>query len=348
MRRPLLGRVKVALLILAAGCRMPAAAADRVTVDRENKRAEVVVTVPDGRIVVTLDPLTSLIIHCVNLYDLNRQSGARYYAVRQNEEARKAVDQEIYQAIAGKDRYFSGGPLRLYTPTMTTAVEGGHHLRYPRPDSFSALAPPPFDQALRQAWEGFYRQYWDDRFEALLAEFRLTSEAMDWARSLELMQKYTGRSWSGTMYVVVAEGTGMSALTAGSRICVGSLGENRDAGFVHEGLHLLLKEEWAKSPPIREFMAQREFNDPFWKKNWPGKYEQAVVASLDILIRGMNLKYPESKVVRNYLSGVQVGDIADVVWPLVKQHVTAPQASFEDLMVRVVRAAEPRGEPAPG
>ncbi len=95
------------LLVVACSCALAGSAAE-VSIDRENLRAEVQVATPGGRIVVTLDPATSLLVHCTNLYQLNLQSGARSYAVRDNELAKAAVHPEVLAQVAGKDRYFGG------------------------------------------------------------------------------------------------------------------------------------------------------------------------------------------------------------------------------------------------
>jgi hypothetical protein len=297
------------------------------TVDRANRRAEVVVAVPGGKVVVSLDPLSSLVAHTLTLYGMNRQSGASYYTVRSD------VDPVLREKLAGS--------LRPYMPAMEAIAARGAYRSLPDTPALRELAPGPFGEALALTWERFYQAYWARRFEAMLPEFEAMSENVDWAGALAKMQELTGREWKGDMYVFATEGTGKSALTAGANICVGPLDRDGDAGFVHEGLHLLLREEWAQAPRIQAFMAGRTFSDPFWKR-WPAKYEQALVASLDILIRGLHVKYGprgEDKVVRNYLEGVRAGDLIGIVWPLVKKHAAEP-GSLEDLMLAILTQAE--------
>jgi hypothetical protein len=300
-----------------------AAAAAGPTVDRANKRAEVIVAVPGGRVVVSLDPVTSLVAHTLAVYEMNRQSGVSHYTVR------SGADPALLEKL--------GGSLGPYMPVMEAIARSEAYRSLPTARGLRELAPGPFAEALALTWERFYHAYWLRRFEALLPEFEAMSANVDWAGSLAKMQKLTGREWRGDMYVFPAEGTGKSALTAGANICLGPLDRNGDAGFVHEGLHLLLREEWAQAPRIQEYMAGRTFSDPFWKR-WPAKYEQALVASLDILIRGLHVKYAEDKVVRNYLEGVRAGDLIEVAWPLVKKHAADPRP-IEDLMLDLITRA---------
>jgi hypothetical protein len=163
-----------------------------------------------------------------------------------------------------------------------------------------------------------------------------------WAESLAEMERLTHRKWTGDAWVFATEAAGKSGLWVKPNISIGGLGEFDDGGFVHEGLHLLLKEEWARDPRIQEFMAKQNFQDPFWRGNWKGKYEQALVACLDIWIRGLHRRFPEDKVAPNYLAGVRAGDLAGVAWPLVKAHAADPKRSLEDLMYdMIVRSMQP-------
>jgi hypothetical protein len=319
----------VAVCVLAAS----ASAAD-VTVDRENKRAEVLVAVPEGRLVITLDPMTGLLVHCTNLYQLNRQSGARYYKLHNDTAAIAAVDPAILKSIAGKDRYFGGKGVDLYEPAMKILVETGAYRRYPEQAAFAAM-PEPLNRAMTSTWEKFYREYWDREFNRLVADFKAMS-AIGWSEALAKMQLYTGRKWKGEMYIVAAEGAGKSAFTAGRNISVGAPGPNNDAGFVHEGLHLILREEWALDPRIQRLMEGAAAGEPPYKR-WQARYEQAVVASLDIIIRGLDRLAPEDKVVSNYFEGLRLGPMAPVVWPLVKAHTEHPGRPFEDLMLEIIR-----------
>jgi hypothetical protein len=304
----------------------------------------VIVALPGGKLVVSLDPLSSLIVHTATLYQMNRQTGVQHYPVREDPAATGCVQPALLDSLAAKGTNTSPSMKQAFHPAMLEASRGAY-TSLPDARTLAGLAPDPFGRALVSTWECFYRQYWERRFDDLLVQFRRMNDNVRWPESLAQMEKLTGRQWKGSMFVFAAEGAGKSGLWVKPNICIGGLDETSDGGFVHEGLHLLLGEEWARAPRIQRFMASRNFNDPFWKSNWAGKYEQALVASLDIYIRGFHRKYPENQVVPNYLSGVRVGDIADVAWPLVKAHAGHPTGTIEDLMFEMIQRAEGRKPP---
>lgn len=72
------------------------------------------------------------------------------------------------------------------------------------------------------------------------------------------------------------------------------------------------------------------------------------MAALDILIRRLNVKYPEDQVAKGYFEGLRLAGLGLVVWPLVKAHTTNPSGLFEDLMLKIVTECEKRvaGQPA--
>jgi hypothetical protein len=330
--------------LVAACCLCLTARSQDLEVDPRVRRAELTVILPQGLLTVSLDPWSSLIAHTLTLYGINPQSGTTHYPVLRDEAAQAAVDPELRKRLAGQDLYFrSSGTIRVYRPTMEAMVARCLYRTRPDEHAIREVAIAPFDEALASTWERFYRHYWDAHFDSMLSRLRVMAEKVAWAPSLEKMQQLTGRSWQGEMYVFTVEGTGKSAITAGTNICMGELGEESDAGFVHEGLHLLLREEWAKSPAIATFMENRPFSDPFWK-SWIKKYEQAVVVCLDIYIRDLYRLFPgrEKRVVHNYMEGTRVGDLEDIAWPLVKAYADGPQGTFEDLMLRIITQAEGR------
>jgi hypothetical protein len=326
----------VALLLFAGS----AVAADAVFVDRENKRAAVILALRGGELVVSLDPLSSLIVHTATLYQMNRQPGVQSYPVRRDPAAMGCVEPALLDLLAAKETNLSPSMKQGFHPAMLEAASRGAYTSLPDALTLSELAQGPFGRALVSMWDCFYHQYWERSFDELLVQFRRMNDEVRWAESLAQMERLTRRQWKGSAFVFATEGAGRSALWVKPNICIGGLGEASDAGFVHEGLHLLLGEEWATAPRIQAFMASRDFNDRFWKSNWAGKYEQALVASLDIYIRGLHRKYPEGKVVPNYLSGVRVGDIADIAWPLVKDYADHPAGTIEDLMLEMIQRGE--------
>jgi hypothetical protein len=256
-----------------------------LTVDLKNKCASIVVPTREGRLTVSLDPISSLIAHTATLYEMNRQSGVLYYPLREDTAAKKTVVPALFDSLAAKQSNMSPSMSGLFHPAMRVVVERSLNVRYPDQETLSEAAAGPFRSAIVSMWNDFYREYWEANFERLLDEFRAMNEEVHWAEALALMEKLTGRAWKNDVYVFATEGTGKSALWVKPNICIGAAGKDSDAGFVHEGLHLLLLEEWARAPQIREYRAAHPFHDPIWQENWAGKYEQALVVALDIHIR---------------------------------------------------------------
>jgi len=308
---------------------------------KEAARAEAVVQLPNGGLVISLDPMANLVMHTLNMYGLLGRHGGGYLLV-EDERAKKAVNDAIYKRIAGKERYFGGGSLNLYSPTLEALVMNHQYTQYPSETSLIQLAPAPLNEALQETWESFYRSYWDTNIDRLLDEFRNMDRQMDWAEMLHRMEQVAQSQWHDTMLILAVEATGWSALTWGGNVCIGTLDRNGDAGFVHEGLHLLLRERWAEDPTIQGFMADREFKDRFWK-SWKAKYEQALVVALDAKLRS----WPE-KHIQRYFEGCQVGELYDVVWPKVHQYVDKPVIPLPELMLGIIQSCEGKAHHSTG
>ena len=316
----------------------------QVVVDRVHQNASLEVSLAGGKLTVSLDPLTSLLAHTSAMYGMNRQTGVAYYAVREDGAAKACVDQDLLAALEVKSR--TSAPTVMssqFHPAFREAVARGASKKMPDSAAIAAIAPSDFGRAAARMWDCFYRAYWERRFDTLAEAFRTMTANVHWAEAMAHMERVTGRKWTGDAWVFATEGVGKSAVWVKPNISVGGVGEWDDGGFVHEGLHLMLKEEWARDARIQALMAKRGFRDPYWGSNWPGKYEQALVACLDIWIRGFHKRYPEAKVVPNYLEGVRAGDLAQVAWPLVKTHAETPSRSIEDLMFELIGRAESGG-----
>jgi hypothetical protein len=319
----------------------PTALISGLVVNREHRHARVEILVPSGKLTVSLDPMSSLLAHTSTLYGMNRQSGVSYYAVREDAVAKACVEPGLLGVLELKARNTSTSAMTSqFHPAFRALVASGASERLPDRAAIAAIAPGEFGRAAAGMWDCFFSGYWERSFESLLAAFRTMTSNVRWGEALSAMERVTGRKWTGDAWVFATEGVGKSALWVKPNISVGGLGEFDDGGFVHEGLHLMLKEEWACDPRIQTLMAGRKFSDSFWGANWKAKYEQALVACLDIWIRGFHKKYPEAKVAQNYLEGVRVGDLAPVAWPLVKAHAENPSRPIEDLMLDIMICAE--------
>jgi hypothetical protein len=339
----------VALLTMAGTAWRASASAPAVTIDRERLRAEVAIARPEGEVIVSLDPLMNLLLHTMNVYDLLGLHG-RGYALRDDPGVRQVVDPKILANIAGTENYFAGGGRDFYSPTMSTIMEERISARYPDRELLLRIAPEPLNDSLVRMWEGFYRGYWSGRFETLVSQFIAMNESVQWGEALDLMERWAGRPWRGTMYVFAVEGTADSAVTYGDDVCIGTVRPGDDAGFVHEGLHLLLKENWAKSPRLQQFMAGRTFQDSYWGRDWPAKYEQALVVALEWQAkRRLHPGTFDLARVQRAFKGCGVGDLFEIAWPLTTRYADQGGMTLDDLMWELVHKGEAQaGRSGPG
>ncbi len=334
--KPLLG------LILTLSPSLAQAPSDRVNVDHVRKRAEILVERPDGQVVIYLEPVSNLLFHTLNMYDLFGGQGTDY-GLRNDQAARKAVDFEIRAQFNGKDRYFSRqGTVSLYSPTMKAFLEQQAYLKNPDQSLLAGLAPAPFNTALIKTWDAFYREYWDRRFQELTEEFRKMDANVRWSETLVSMEQVSGRQWQGTMRVFAVEATGKSAFTFAKTVCVGTLEADNDAGFVHEGLHLLLGEEWATSPRINQFMAGVPFDHRLWGSDWSSFYEQAFVVLADLHLRNLRPRkqMSQEEFLRLNLEGNGVGELSEIALDVVLPYLRNPDGHVEEVMWHLVRRAE--------
>lgn len=155
-----------------------------------------------------------------------------------------------------------------------------------------------FGEALAKSWEK-YKKYWSSQAEQLQQIVRANAQEMPWQEYARKMELMTGASFDTDMHAIAAEALMESAMYVRPNIAIGPVRKNNDVGFVHEGLHLLLKENWAEEESI-ESLIPITWYDNFWGRNWKGKFEQAVVVSLDQLIR--NSHQP----IEDYFEGCRV------------------------------------------
>lgn len=323
-------------------------AAGPIAVDSVMKIASIRICRPNGEVLISLNPMVNLIMHTLNLYDLLGIMG-RTYKLRIDPIALQSIDPWIFFKVARKEQYFSPDPmarLAFYAPTMKRLLSERAYERYPEENLLASLVPAPMDLAMQHMWNRFYRSYWNESFARLLDNFVAMNRSMDWQRILDRMEQLTGIIWSGIMLVFPTEATAESAMAFGKEICIGTLRENDDAGFCHEGLHLLLGERWAQSPRIQQFMSGRNFQDTFWKKDWAGKYEQALVVGLDFHITGSKKRVgqPADESACRYYESCMVSGLYVIAWPMISEYVRKGEGDLEDLMWRLIQAGERQKE----
>ena len=304
-----------------------------MNVDRDIRLAEFFVGGQARGALLTLNPVANVVLHAMNLYGL-LGTNAQSYELRSDPASIAAVDPEIRRQLAGQERYFGDGTLEIFSPTMERLVSDRIYRASPSPGLLRDLAPAPFGDVLARAWVGHYEHYWEAQFEGLVSRFGAMVTRFDWHSALDQMEHLTAYAWSGEMLVMCVEATAESAFTCGDRVCIGTLREGSDAGFVHEGLHLLLRGHWAESNRIRQLARDRLPPHPFWRTDWQTRYEQALVVGLDCHIRAI----PQARV-RQYFEGCGVGDLYGATWPLVSEHVQAPRKDIEGLMYDLIASS---------
>ena len=233
----------------------------------------------------------------------------------------------------GQRALLGGGPLNLYSPTIETLVKKCLYTAHPDDESLLGLFPAPLNNALKDMWDSFYREYWSSNIDRLHDEFAEMDRQMNWAEMLHRMEQVTQTEWRGSMLALAVEATGWSALTWGDSVCIGTV--DRKAMLVSSrGSSPLLRERWAEDSAIQRFMAGREFKDRYWR-SWDAKYEQALVVAFDARLRN----WPDQHVQR-YFEGCEVGDLYDLVWPKVCTYVDRPFISVPELMLEIIQCSE--------
>ena len=287
----------------------------------------------NGSFTFHLSIVVNLVLHTYNLYDLLGEHG-KTYPLRTDRDALQFVDKEIHRKVSGQDCYFGSGSLDLFRSTMIRLMEDESRMETPE-GQLDELSPDPMNRALNLMWEGFYRSYWQNREPQLSDDFATMCAGTHWSDLMDQMEQLTGETWSKDMLILPVEATAESALTW-DRVCIGTLDPAGDAGFVHEGLHLLLGGSWRQSPKIRALWQGRSFEDAYWL-SWESMYEQAIVTAFSSILRGES-----DDRARLAFQGCRVEVLFDVAWPLSQAHAREGSHSLEDLMLELIVSGEQR------
>lgn len=159
---------------------------------------------------------------------------------------------------------------------------------------------------LKKSWENFYKDYWARNGSKLNQIVESNIAKNDWLGPARQMEILTDKKFNSDFYLIYAEALAESAMKVEPNICIGAIHSNSMAGFTHEGLHLLLNEEWANDSRIKNIMPANWNDIGGWGTNWKRKFEQAIVVALDCLIRNANGK---ASSVSDYFNGCNVGDL---------------------------------------
>lgn len=237
----------------------------------------------------------NLLFHTLNVYGLLGNHGRTY--VKRIETIGDAPNPERQSAL--REDWWAN-----YEKSVSTLISMDPHMAEVLIEGFGQSEDESLrllSSALRDSWQK-YRGYWLERAATLSEIVAANIKELPWRAWAEKMELVTGKSFPMDMVSISAEPLMESAMYVKPNICIGPIGRGNDFGFVHEGLHLLLNEDWAADARIAA-MIPEGFRHHFWGDNWKGKFEQAVVVSLDYLIRNPR------NTIEDYFEGCNVGDL---------------------------------------
>ncbi|MCL2758441.1 MAG: hypothetical protein FWE64_03920 [Alphaproteobacteria bacterium] len=319
-----------------------------------------IINTKNAKIIISCNEATNFFIHTLNIYGVLGKHGKRYalqpnetqlrhadrlaghnpdYVLRQNK-VLSSIDGKIFEYVRqcrdhhGKN-WFAAGDMKpqksldIFDTGMQYIMD---NKLWEKPLDFvnvhMGISAADFNLALQKSWEKFYRDFWRETLGDRKTLFEKCVNSFDYAGALEKMEQAAGRKWSDDFYIFPTEAMAESASWFAPNVNIGSLrdsGGDSDFDFVHEGLHLLLKEEWAKNGKIVKFMNANYKDESY--PNWAHKYEQALVIALDHLIRN-----------RDEIDGYcGTEDIFHTAHPLIKEwYNNGCKENLENLMFEII------------
>ena len=287
------------------------------------------------KIVIDYNDIINLFLHTLNVYGLLGNHGLDY-PLREDEAVKKSIDPKILEDVKEGDSYFSYGSLSIYEEGMNHIINNkiwenlidNSNIRM-------GVNQKNFGMAFEKCWNEFYKDYWQSSLTEKEKLFTECVNSFDFKEAAEKMRLASHREFPDNFFIFPAEALGHSALLFGNNIVMGNLEIGYDMGFVHEGLHLLLGEEWAKDPVIAGIMEKTDFRDEVYG-SWKAKYEQALVVGLDCCIRRKDDLYAEK-----YHEGCGIGDLYTRSYPLIRNYyINGCRGSIEDLMRELILESE--------
>jgi hypothetical protein len=189
-----------------------------------------------------------------------------------------------------------------------------------------------FYLAFEKSWNEFYKYYWYKTLNERKKIFDECVNSFNYTNAIEKMIVASQREFPSDFYIFPAEALAGSGLKFSNNVSMGDLRIGSDMSFVHEGLHLLLNEEWSKDNEIIELINNSNYKAGLYN-TWSAKYEQALVIGLDCCIQNSS-----DEKARNYYENCDVGDIFDVAYPLIKNYYNnGINESIEKLMYKVIK-----------
>ena len=290
-----------------------------------------IIDVKNAKIIFDCNEIINLFLHTLNIYGILGNHGTQY-ALRQNEKVINSMDKKIEADVKQGDYYFSYGDLAIFEPGMNYIVNNGTWEKHVDQDTINmGVTQMNFNLAFQKSWYEFYKEYWYDTLTDRNKLFQECINAFDFVEGTKKMTLAAHREFPKNFYVFPAEALTYSGLKFNDNICMGDLQIGEDIGFVHEGLHLLLNEEWAKSTEIIETIKSANYKEEYYH-SWAAKYEQALVIGLDCCIRNN-----DDRIAENYFNGCNVGDVFSIAYPLIKDYYyNGCNESIEKLMLNII------------
>ena len=247
----------------------------------------------------------NLLFHTLNVYGLLHGHGESYSKV--NTDIGDALDEQIKKYLAKNinDKLIVEIFLKFDPKTPEELIN-----IFLNDEEYGDPAFKVFGQALEKSW-ALYKNYWEKHapiFKRKIEENVANVKYREWAEKMEFV---VGERFDMDFVAIVAEPLMESAMYLEPNVTMGTITRRGDSGFVHEGLHLLLKEKWAEESRILN-MVPNNWHDKGWGKFWQKKFEQAIVVSLDCLIRGR-------EDVAEYMEGCNVGDLEQFFFEPIKK-----------------------------
>ena len=255
----------------------------------------------------------NLFFHTLNLYGLLGLHGKTY-------KSGDSVDVKLRDILKEEPE---GGMYERFEQFVRKVVEADPKTPEELFAVFSAdKYEAAFSEALKKSRESFYGGYWAKNSEKLLNKFMSLAGSRNWAEEGGKMEKLSGSKFETDFYLIGAEALAESGMYAKPNISIGSM---EYSSFFHEGMHLLLKENWAEDPRIKSLMPDNWHDPKMWENSWQQKFEQAIVVALDSLSKNMTKERSYA-----YFDGCMVGDIKDFFYEPLKDWYEQKMQGRED------------------